>query len=99
AGLPESLRSGAAAAAEPRGQKGKWAITNTRSSMEPFLTHSDPRDVREKVWKTYYSRGDHGDAHDNNALITEVLKLRAERAKLPGYPTHPPCRPRDPTGR
>jgi peptidyl-dipeptidase Dcp len=56
--------------------------------MEPFLTYSDRRDLREKVWKTYYSRGDHGDAHDNNALITEVLKLRAERAKLLGYQTH-----------
>ena len=88
AGLPDSLRSAAAAAAEQRGQKGKWAITNTRSSMEPFLTYSDRRDLREKVWKTYYSRGDHGDAHDNNALITEILKLRAERAKLLGYQTH-----------
>jgi peptidyl-dipeptidase Dcp len=88
AGLPDSLRSAAAAAAEQRGQKGKWAITNTRSSMEPFLTYADRRDLREKVWKTYYSRGDHGDAHDNNAIITEVLKLRAERAKLLGYQTH-----------
>ena len=88
AGLPESLRAGAAAAADQRGQKGKWAITNTRSSMEPFLTYSDRRDLREKVWRTYYSRGDHADAHDNNALITEILKLRAERAKLLGYETH-----------
>ncbi len=56
--------------------------------MEPFLTYSDRRDLREKVWRTYYSRGDNGDAHDNNAIITEILKLRAERAKLLGYPTH-----------
>jgi peptidyl-dipeptidase Dcp len=88
AGLPDSLRQAAASAAEQRGQKGKWAILNTRSSMEPFLTYSDRRDLREKVWRTYYSRGDHGDAHDNNAIITEVLKLRAERAKLLGYETH-----------
>ena len=88
AGLPDSLRSAAAAAAEQRGQKGKWAILNTRSSMEPFLTYSDRRDLREKVWRTYYSRGDHGDAHDNNAIITEILKLRAERARLLGYQTH-----------
>ncbi len=88
AGLPDSLRSAAAAAAEQRGQKGKWAITNTRSSMEPFLTYSDRRDLREKVWKTYYSRGDHGDADDNKAIITEILKLRAERAKLLGFQTH-----------
>jgi peptidyl-dipeptidase Dcp len=88
AGLPDSLRSAAAAAAEQRGQKGKWAVLNTRSSMEPFLTYADRRDLREKVWRTYYSRGDHGDAHDNNAIITEILKLRAERAKLLGYRTH-----------
>jgi peptidyl-dipeptidase Dcp len=88
AGLPESLRTAAAGAAEQRGQKGKWAISNTRSSMEPFLTYSDRRDLREKVWKTYYSRGDHDDAHDNNATITEILKLRAERAKLLGFQTH-----------
>jgi peptidyl-dipeptidase Dcp len=88
AGLPDSLRSAAAAAAEQRGQKGKWAVLNTRSSMEPFLSYSDRRDLREKVWRTYYSRGDHGDAHDNNAIITEILKLRAERAKLLGYRTH-----------
>jgi len=88
AGLPDSVRSAAAAAAEQRGQKGKWAVLNTRSSMEPFLTYSDRRDLREKVWRTYYSRGDHADAHDNNAIITEILKLRAERAKLLAYQTH-----------
>jgi peptidyl-dipeptidase Dcp len=88
AGLPESIRSAAAAAADSRGHQGKWAILNTRSSMEPFLTYSERRDLREKVWRTYYNRGDNGDAHDNNAIISEILKLRAERAKLLGYPTH-----------
>jgi peptidyl-dipeptidase Dcp len=88
AGLPESLRASAAAAAESRGHKGVWAVLNTRSSMEPFLTYSDRRDLREKVWRTFYSRGDNGDAKDNNKTITEVLKLRAERAKLLGYETH-----------
>ncbi|NPC85459.1 M3 family metallopeptidase, partial [Pyxidicoccus fallax] len=88
AGLPDSVRAGAAAAAEARGMKGKWVITNTRSSMEPFLTYSARRDLREKVWRNYVNRGDNGDARDNNALISEVLKLRAERAKLLGYKTH-----------
>ncbi|MFN3512242.1 MAG: M3 family metallopeptidase [Phenylobacterium sp.] len=87
-GLPEDVRAAAAAAAEERGRKGEWAILNTRSSMDPFLTYSERRDLREKVWKTYYSRGDNGDAKDNNGLIRRILKLRAERAKLLGYPTH-----------
>lgn len=88
AGLPDSVRSGAAAAAEARGKKGKWAITNTRSSMEPFLTYSTRDDLREKVWKSYVSRGDNNDARDNKKIITEVLKLRAERVKILGYATH-----------
>jgi peptidyl-dipeptidase Dcp len=88
AGLPESIRAGAAAAAEARGKKGAWAITNTRSSMEPFLTYSTRADLREKVFTSYVNRGDNGDAHDNNAIITEILKLRGERAKLLGYATH-----------
>ncbi len=88
AGLPDSLRSAAAAAAEERGKKGRWAILNTRSSMEPFLTHSARRDLRERVWRTYYSRGDNGDARDNNKAITEILALRAERARLLGFETY-----------
>lgn len=88
AGLPDSERAGAAEAAKARGQAGKWAITNTRSAMEPFLTYSTRDDLREKVWRTYVSRGDNGDAHDNKKTISEILKLRAERAKLLGYPTH-----------
>jgi peptidyl-dipeptidase Dcp len=88
AGLPDSVRSAAAAAAESRGKKGQWAVLNTRSSMEPFLTYSDRRDLREKVWRTYYSRGDNGDAKDNNKTIAEILALRAERAKLLGFETY-----------
>jgi peptidyl-dipeptidase Dcp len=56
--------------------------------MEPFLTYSDRRDLREKVWRTYYNRGDNGDARDNNRIIAEILKLRAERARLLGYASH-----------
>jgi peptidyl-dipeptidase Dcp len=87
-GLPPSIVSAAAAAAESRDHKGEWAILNTRSSMEPFLTYSSHRDLREKVWRTYYSRCDHNDAHDNKGIIREILKLRAERAHLLGFPTH-----------
>jgi peptidyl-dipeptidase Dcp len=53
--------------------------------MDPFLTFSDERKLREEVWRTYYSRGDNGDEHDNNALIPQILALRNERAQLLGY--------------
>ncbi|MFM2109439.1 MAG: M3 family peptidase [Gammaproteobacteria bacterium] len=88
AGLPESLRAGFAADAERRGQKGKWIIANTRSSVEPFLTYSTRRDLREKVWRVFVNRGDNGDARDNNAIIGQILQLRAERARLLGFATH-----------
>ena len=84
-GLPESFVKAAAAAATERGKEGQYAITNTRSSMDPFLTYSTHRDLREKVWTTYYSRGDNGDEFDNNALVKRILELRHERIKLLGY--------------
>jgi peptidyl-dipeptidase Dcp len=88
AGLPQSLRDAAAAAAESKKQPGTWVIMNTRSSIDPFLTYSDRRDLREKAWRMFINRGDNGGEHDNNAIITEILQLRAERAKLLGFPTH-----------
>ncbi|HET7825305.1 MAG TPA: M3 family metallopeptidase [Anaeromyxobacter sp.] len=88
AGLPPAVRSAAAAAAAAAGHPGRWAILNTRSSVEPFLTYSARRDLREEVWRAFVSRGDRGGDHDNKEIITEILALRAERAKLRGYPTH-----------
>ncbi len=88
AGLPPAARAAAAAAAEERGRKGEWAVLNTRSSVEPFLAWSDRRDLREQVWRNFVSRGDHRDANDNTRAIAEILALRAERAKLLGFPTH-----------
>lgn len=84
-GLPESYIQAAAAAAAERGHGGQYAVTNTRSSMDPFLTFSDQRALREQVWRNYYSRGDNGGEHDNNALIAEILALRDERVELLGY--------------
>ena len=88
AGLPQSVRDAAAAAATSKKVADGWVIMNTRSAIDPFLTYSDRRDLREKAWRMFINRGDNGDEHDNNAIITEILQLRAERAKLLGYPTH-----------
>ncbi len=84
-GLPASFVAAAAAAAAERGRDGEYAVTNTRSSMDPFLTFSGERALREQVWRTYYSRGDNRDDHDNNAVIAEILALRHERSRLLGY--------------
>jgi len=84
-GLPASYLSSAAAAAEALGKPGMYAVRNTRSSMDPFLTYSTERGLREQVWRNYYNRGDNGDAHDNNAIIAKILKLRDERVGLLGY--------------
>jgi len=88
AGLPDNLRDAAAAAAAAKGQKGQWLFTNTRSSMEPFITYASRRDLREKGWRMWTMRGDNPGAHDNKPVIAEILQLRAERAKLLGFPSH-----------
>ncbi|MBA2353465.1 MAG: M3 family metallopeptidase [Acidobacteria bacterium] len=88
AGLPPALISAYKAAAESRTLPGKWAVVNTRSSVDPFLTFSSRRDLRERVWTVFKDRGDHGDAHDTNATIARIVKLRADRAALLGFASH-----------
>lgn len=87
-GLPAELKTAAKEAAVAKDRKDFWIISNTRSSIEPFLTYANNRALREKAWRMFVNRGDNGDANDNNSIITEILQLRAERAKLLGYPTH-----------
>ncbi len=88
AGLPKDLVDSAASAAASKKVPNAWVIRNTRSSIDPFLTYSDRRDLREKAWRMFVNRGDNGDARDTNQIITQILQLRAERAKLLGYATH-----------
>jgi len=87
-GLPEGFLNASKVSDDDPANKGKYAVTNTRSSMDPFLTFSTNRDLRQKVWETYYSRGDNGGANDNNAIIAEILALRHERVQLLGYPNY-----------
>lgn len=88
AGLPQPLKDAAAQAAADHKQPGKWVFSNTRSSMEPFLTYSDRRDLREKGWRMWVNRGDNPGEHNNRKIISEILKLRTERAKMLGFETH-----------
>ncbi|HEY8383283.1 MAG TPA: M3 family metallopeptidase [Microvirga sp.] len=87
AGLPPFLVEAAASAAEERGLAGRHVITLARSSIEPFLTFSARRDLREQAFRAWANRGDTGGATDNKAIIAEMVSLRAERAKLLGYKT------------
>ncbi|SDS61346.1 peptidyl-dipeptidase Dcp Metallo peptidase. MEROPS family M03A [Formosa sp. Hel1_31_208] len=94
-GLSESFINSAAKIATDKGQDGKYAITNSRSSMDPFLTYSTERELRKIVWTNYYSRGDNGDDYDNNTLIADILKLRKERVGLLGYENYAQWRLQD----
>ena len=84
-GLSDSYISSSAKIAADKGQEGSYAVTNTRSSMDPFLTYSNERELRKQVWTNYYARGDNGDEYDNNEIIAKILKLRRERVELLGY--------------
>ncbi|EMI45980.1 M3 family metallopeptidase [Rhodopirellula sp. SWK7] len=88
AGLSESAIESMAAAAKEKGGKAAYAVTNTRSSMDPFLTYAENRELREKVWRNFYYRCDNGGQYDNKNIIREILHLRGQRAELLGYPTH-----------
>jgi len=88
AGLPQNIIDAMAAAAAERGRPGQWAVVNTRSSVDPFLTFAENRNLRQQVWTAFKNRGDNGDANDTNQVIAEILALRAERAQILGFPTH-----------
>ena len=94
-GLSESFVKSANKIATDKGKEGSYAITNTRSSMDPFLTYSTERELRKQVWNNYYSRGDNGDGFDNNKIIADILRLRRERVELMGYENYADWRLQD----
>lgn len=87
-GMSASWVSAAKATAKEHGQPDRWAVANTRSAVEPYLTLSPHRARREEVWNTFYHRGELREVTATKGLITEILALRLERAKLLGFPTH-----------
>lgn len=87
-GLPQNVADAAAAEAEHRGQKGKWAFTLDKPSLIPFLQYAENRGLRERLYTGYLTRCNHGDGRDNKAVLDSIANLRLLRANLLGYPTH-----------
>ena len=88
AGLPESSITGAAEAAKSAGLEGKWVFTTHKPSMLPFLQYSEKRDLREKLYSAYTKRGDNDNERDNKKILSDLMKLRVQRANLLGYKTY-----------
>ncbi|EKF41826.1 peptidyl-dipeptidase Dcp [Nitratireductor indicus C115] len=87
AGLSDALKSAMAEAAEGRGEAGRYAATLSRSIVEPFLSSSERRDLREKVFEAFTRRGENGGETDNGDVVRRTLELRTEKARLLGYDT------------
>ncbi|MBW6502611.1 MAG: M3 family metallopeptidase [Bacteroidales bacterium] len=87
-GLPASVIASAAEAGKATGNEGKWVFTTQRPSIFPFLTYSEERDLRRELFNAYTLRGNNSNDYDNNGILAEMVKLRAERAKILGYETH-----------
>jgi peptidyl-dipeptidase Dcp len=88
AGVPDSLRQALAATARERGLSAPYAVTLSRSSIEPFLQTASDRGLREKLFKAWTHRGGNAGARNNSAIIAETLALRSEKAALLGYETY-----------
>lgn len=87
-GLEEAQRSAMAIAAMQRGRPGQWAVACERPAVWAFLTHATDRGLREKVWRMWANRGDNAGAFDNTPILSEILMLRGEKARLLGYPSY-----------
>ncbi len=88
AGLPASVVAMAEETGRQLKMPGKWVFTVQVPSMTPFLQNSTRRDLREKIYRGYIMRGDHGNERDNKDTIRQIVNLRSEKAKLLGYPSH-----------
>jgi len=88
AGLPSSVVAMAEATARQLNMTGRWVFTLQVPSMTPFLQYSTRRELREKLHRAYFMRGDQGNAHDNKDIVRQIVNLRCERANLLGYPSH-----------
>ncbi len=84
-GLPQASIDAAAEAAKEAGKEGKWLFTLDKPSLIPFLQYAKNRELREKIYRGYFMRGDNDNKNDNKKIIDEIVNLRIEKAKLLGY--------------
>ena len=87
-GLPGFARDAAAATAKERGIDAPFAVTLSRSSVEPFLQFAADRSLREQLFRAWTARGNNPNSHNNNAIIAQTLALRGEKARLLGYKSY-----------
>lgn len=87
-GLPQGVIDGAAETAKEKGLAGKWVFTLSKPSMIPFLQYAGNRDLREQIYRAYFTRGNNGNKNDNKATIAKIVKLRVEKAKLLGFDSY-----------
>ena len=88
AGLTEDLIAAASDNASKAGHPGKWIFTLQNASVMPFLQYSEHRSLRQTIWEAYTNKGNNGDDFDNNNIVSEIIKLRAEKANILGYSSH-----------
>lgn len=84
-GLPDFLKDAMAAAARERGEDGRYVVTLSRSIIEPFLTFSARRELREQAFRAWVARGENAGETDNRGIVKDTLSLRSEKAGLLGY--------------
>ena len=88
AGLPDELIYEASQKALKENMEGKWIFTLHNPSVLPFLQYADNRQMREKIWQAFSNKGNNGNKNDNNEIISKILSLRIQKARLLGYPSH-----------
>ena len=81
--LPKAVRDAA-----QEGNDDKFIFTLHKPSLIPFLTYSQNRELREKIYKAYLNRGNNENKHDNKAIINDMIRLRIEKANLLGYKSY-----------
>lgn len=88
AGLPEDVIAAGAEDAKAKGKEGKWIYTLQKPSIIPFLQYSEKRELREKIYKAYYGKGNNNDERDNKETLKKIVNLRLQKANLLGFKTY-----------